>query len=92
MTEKGLEEGKQLCKWGERTDGDKQVQLLLSLFVFFPPNLSPACATLSFLNLHQYRWTKNEQAFREFPFIPHMNSKPWSVFFPSAWKKKPFII
>lgn len=69
-----------------KDEGDKQVQLLLSLFVF-PPNLSPACATLSFLNLHHDRRTLNEQAFREFPFIPHMNSKPWSVFFHLPEKK-----
>lgn len=61
-----------------------------SACMFFPPNLSPACATLSSLNLHHYHRTKNEQAFREFPFIPHMNSKPWSVFFHLPEKKRAF--
>lgn len=50
MTEKGSEEGKQLCRWGERMDGDQQVQLLLRLFVF--SNRIPACAIIMHLNLH----------------------------------------
>lgn len=86
MTEKGLEEGKQLCRWGERTMETSRCNCC-SACLFLPPNLSPACATLSFLNLHYDRRTLNEQAFREFPFIPHMNSKPWSVFFHLPEKK-----
>lgn len=82
MTEKGLEEGKHLCRWGEGCMETCRCNCCSACLLFFQSESSfcnPEHLNRSTITWRIYCRTLN-QAFREFPLMLHMNSIPCCFF------------